>query len=133
MINEPNKVILHCSASPQGRGDDAKVIHRWHKERGFDLIGYHYVILEDGTVQNGRPEYCYGAHAKGYNKDTLGICLIGEDLFTDEQFGSLSQLLRDLMIKYNIKRKDILGHYQVSNKSCPNFNVPEFLATKMKG
>ena len=133
MINEPKKVILHCSDSPQGRGDGAKEIHRWHKMRGWDGIGYNYVIKEDGTIENGRPEYWIPAGAKGYNKDTLHICLIGIDSFTDEQFGSLAQLLRDIMIRYDIRKKNIIGHYMVSNKTCPNFNVPEFLSTKMKG
>jgi N-acetylmuramoyl-L-alanine amidase len=133
MINEPKKIILHCSDSPHGRDDGAKEIHRWHLERGWDGIGYNYVIKEDGTIENGRPEYWIPAGAKGYNKDTLHICLIGINEFTDKQFQSLSILLRDIMLRYDIKKKDILGHYQVSSKSCPNFNVQSFVATKMKG
>jgi N-acetylmuramoyl-L-alanine amidase len=133
MINEPKKVIIHSSDSPHGRGDGAKEIHRWHLERGWDGIGYSYVIKEDGSIENGRPEYWIPAGARGYNKDTLHICLIGIDEFTDKQFQSLSILLRDIMLRYDINKKDILGHYQVSSKSCPNFNVQEFIATKMKG
>ena len=82
------KAVIHCSDSPQGRGDNAQTIHRWHKERGFDGIGYHYVILEDGTVENGRPEFWSGAHAKGHN-DAIGICFIGDEDFTEAQFQSL--------------------------------------------
>ena len=85
------KAVIHCSDSPQGRGDNAQTIHRWHKERGFDGIGYHYVILEDGTVENGRPEFWSGAHAKGHN-DAIGICFIGDEDFTEAQFQSLAKL-----------------------------------------
>jgi len=92
------KAVIHCSDSPHGRGDNAATIHKWHKERGFDGIGYHYVILEDGEVENGRPHYWEGAHTKGHN-DTIGICLIGEHDFTPEQFKSLSGLLDVLRFK----------------------------------
>ena len=118
------KVIIHCSDSPQGRGDDAETIHAWHKERGFDGIGYHYVILEDGTIQNGRPEFWSGAHAKGHNK-AIGICLIGEDEFTPAQFISLEKLLKD----NGYEADEVVGHYKVSKKTCPNFNVETFLVS----
>jgi len=117
--------IIHCSDSPQGRGDTAETIHQWHKERGFDGIGYHYVILEDGTVEVGRPEYWRGSHAKRYNR-ALGICLIGIDEFTVAQFISLEKLLKD----HNFKANEVVGHYQVNlDKTCPNFNVPRYLVS----
>ena len=116
------KAIIHCSDSPQGRGDNAETIHSWHKERGFDGIGYHYVILEDGTVEAGRPHYWSGAHAKGHN-DALGICLIGVDEFTPSQFISLEKLLKDR----GFKADEVVGHYAVSKKTCPNFNVQTYL------
>lgn len=116
------KCVIHCSDSPQGRGDNAETIHKWHKERGFDGIGYHYVILEDGTIENGRPEYWSGAHAKGYN-EALGICLIGIDSFTAAQFISLEKILKER----NFKQDEVVGHYAVSNKTCPNFDVESFV------
>jgi len=116
------KVIIHCSDSPQGRGDTAETIHRWHKERGYDGIGYHYVILEEGTIENGRPEYWAGAHAKGHN-EAIGICLIGKDSFTNAQFISLEKLL--IAGKYTAD--EVVGHYEVSDKPCPNFNVETYL------
>ena len=117
------KCIIHCSDSPHNRGDNAETIHRWHLANGWDGIGYHYVILEDGTVENGRPEYWKGAHAKGHNK-AIGICLIGINEFTHAQFISLEKLLKDRKFKNN----EIVGHYEVSkNKTCPNFNVKTFL------
>lgn len=119
-------IIVHCSDSPH-RGDTAETIHKWHIDRGFDGIGYHYVILEDGTIQRGRPEYWDGSHAKGYNNTHLGICLMGKEYFTREQFSSLEDLLLILMDRHKIKKESIKGHYEVSSKTCPNFNVKEFL------
>jgi len=115
-------IVVHCSDSPQGRGDTAATIHRWHIERGFDGIGYHYVILEDGTIENGRPLYWTGAHAKGYNH-YAGICLIGIDKFTHAQFKSLKKLCFGLMEDYKISPSNVIGHCDVSNKTCPNFDV----------
>ena len=118
------KTVIHCSDSPQGRGDNAKTIHQWHLANGWDGIGYHKVILEDGTVENGRPEYWKGSHARGYN-DALGICLIGDDSFTPAQFISLEKILKNRAFK----KDEVVGHYKVSSKSCPNFNVENFLAS----
>ncbi len=119
------KAIIHCSDSPQGRGDNAETIHNWHLERGWDGIGYHFVILEDGTVEAGRPPYWKGSHARGHN-DALGICLIGEDSFTPAQFISLEKLLKER----GLKADEVVGHYAVNkNKSCPNFNVETFLVS----
>lgn len=117
---EAKGIIVHCSDSPQGRGDNAATIDRWHKERGWSGIGYHYVILEDGAVEAGRPLGKSGAHARGYN-DYVGICLIGKDVFTDEQFNSLETLCR------GFDTNNIIGHYKVSAKTCPNFDVEQFV------
>lgn len=124
-MSRENGIVIHCSDSPQGRSDNAEIIHTWHKDRGFDGIGYHYVILEDGTIENGRPEYWSGAHAKGYNH-YFGICLIGVDSFTQAQFDSLERKVRELRIVYGIPAFNVIGHYQVSTKTCPNFDVNEF-------
>ena len=117
------KAIIHCSDSPQGRGDTAETIHQWHLANGWDGIGYHYVILEDGTIQKGRPEYWKGSHARGYN-EAIGICLIGEDTFQHAQMIALEKMIK-------AKRwsgSEVVGHYVVNkNKSCPNFNVEQFL------
>jgi len=121
------KIVIHCSDSPHGRGDDAQTIHRWHKQRGWDGIGYHFVILENGEIQNGRPLYWQGAHVNGHNKDTIGICLIGRDAFTQEQFSSLDNLAKGLMRMYGLEEKDVVGHGELDRgKTCPNFNVREF-------
>jgi N-acetylmuramoyl-L-alanine amidase len=120
-------IVIHCSDSPQGRGDNAETIDRWHKERGWSSIGYHFVILEDGTIEAGRDIDKQGAHAKGYNH-YIGICLIGIDKFTDKQFESLKALVSGLMENYDIMPNKVLGHYQVDKhgKTCPNIDIVEF-------
>ena len=119
-------IVVHCSDSPQGRGDDAKTIHAWHLQRGWDGIGYHYVITEDGTRQAGRPEYWVGSYVAKHNTLSVGICLIGRDEFTPEQYSELVSLLRELRGRY--PQAKIVGHYQLDPaKTCPNFDVPAFI------
>lgn len=122
-----DRIVIHCSDSPQGRGDNAKTIDSWHKQRGWSGIGYHYVILEDGTIEVGRDLNRSGAHAKGYNRKSIGICLIGKDSFTDKQFMALSALTIGLKKQFKVDNNMINGHYQLSSKTCPNFDVPEFI------
>lgn len=120
-----NKIVIHCSASPNGREDTAEDIHRWHQDRGFDGIGYHYVIEVKGKLSVGRPEYWQGAHAIWHNENSLGVCLIGTDEFNVDQFAILDNLLRKLKIKYpGVK---IIGHNEISNKTCPGFDVQKWL------
>ena len=132
-----NSIIIHCSDSPQGRGDNAAAIDRWHKERGFGTvgtdgkvyhIGYHYVILEDGTIETGRPLVTSGAHCKGHNGNSIGICMLGIDSFTEEQYKALAGLVSNLMVEYKISPKQVRGHSAYSDyKTCPNFSVSEFM------
>jgi len=118
-------LVVHCSASPQNRGDDAKTIHRWHKERDWSGIGYHYVILETGEVQAGRPEYWTGAHVRGYNSRSLGICLIGDGEYTDNQLESLRSKLR--LLKHKYPNAKICGHRDLDDKKdCPKFDVQDW-------
>lgn len=124
---EAKGIVIHCSDSPH-RGDTAEDIHRWHLQRGFDGIGYHYVIREDGQVEKGRPDFWNGAHARGCNSTHLGVCLLGIDEFTPEQFDALKDLVIGLMLEYSIDIKNVIGHYMVdSGKTCPNFDVEKFL------
>lgn len=128
-------IAVHCSFSPQGRGDDAKTIDDWHKERWGSGIGYHYVVLEDGTIQKGRWADYTGAHVKGFNRNTIGICRIGgmgaegqalEDI-TNKQIVALRNLTTLLISDkmYGLLPEDILGHgeYPNVNKSCPLMNM----------
>ncbi len=132
-----DKIVLHCSASSFG---DVDTITSWHIERGFETIGYHYVILngyrknrkyledDNGLLEKGRDIDIAGAHARGDNSTSIGICLIGNSDFTDEQFTELKRLLKELMESYNIPVSRVIGHYETvsgaaGGKSCPNFNV----------
>ena len=87
------KLIIHCSATPNGRYHNAEDIHRWHLEKGWDGIGYHWVITPKGELQAGRPEYWKGSHAYGHNSGSIGVCMIGTDEFSDEQWEVLTNLV----------------------------------------
>lgn len=118
-----NKIILHCSASDDPK-QTAAMIDSWHKARGFKKIGYHFFIRVDGTIEKGRDIEEVGAHAEGYNTDSIGICLAGLTKFSSEQFKSLSIILKNLKPKY--PTATIHGHKEFSNKSCPVFDYTEF-------
>ena len=114
-------LVIHCSDTDNDIS--AKDIHKMHLNFGWDGIGYHKVISRYGKIENGRPEYWIGAHVKGKNDISLGVCLIGRSNFTDQQFIALEQVIRSWKNLYpNAK---IVGHCDTGNtkKTCPNFNV----------
>ena len=116
-------LIVHCSDTPDNRNVNAEFIHKMHLNFGWDGIGYHKVVLRSGEIQEGRPEYWVGAHVKGLNKFSLGVCLIGSKKFTKKQFVSLKKILINWKKKY--PRAKVLGHRDSTktNKTCPNFDV----------
>lgn len=143
-------IVIHCSATRAGQDVRASDIDKWHKERGFKMIGYHFVIDLDGTVEIGRPLTMDGAHCntagtsgKSYNKHSIGICIVGgldengnpADTRTDAQKLSCANLIAQLEMEYNIV--DVLGHRDASPdlngdgqitknewiKMCPCFDV----------
>tara|TARA_R110002167_G_scaffold9628_4_gene44564 strand:- start:1644 stop:2054 length:411 start_codon:yes stop_codon:yes gene_type:complete len=125
-IGKIKKLVVHVSDSPQGRGDTAKTINRWHLENGWDGIGYHSVILEDGTIENGRPIYWKGSHVGAFNSESLGVCLIGKGGdATQEQLLSLhEQLMRWLTL---FPDAEICGHTDLDpRKTCPGFDVKKW-------
>ncbi len=119
-------LIIHCSDTPNKQNVDAAFIHKMHLNNGWDGIGYHKVILRSGIVENGRPEFWIGAHVKGLNDQSLGVCLIGSTKFTKMQFSSLKKVLFNWKKKY--PKAIILGHRDATNttKTCPNFNVEKW-------
>lgn len=129
IMRDINKIIIHCSDTPFGYSFSASDIDRWHKERGFDCIGYHYVIRLDGFIEVGRPIEQIGAHCYGHNKDSIGICYIGgrdsdgiiSDTRTLEQKESLHDLVSYLKVKF--PNVSVHGHNEFSSKPCPCFNV----------
>ena len=124
------EIIVHCSATPEGKDFTVADITRWHKQRGFRTIGYHYVVYRDGSVHIGRPEGEIGAHCVGHNAVSIGVCYIGglaadgktaKDTRTPEQREALLMLLRHLRKKYpNAK---IYGHRDFAAKACPSFDA----------
>lgn len=122
-----NKVIIHCADTPSSMDIGVNEIRHWHvDERGWSDVGYHYVIRRDGTIEVGRMEDVQGAHCSGQNAQSLGICLVGRDEFTDEQFSSLEKLVQSIEVRYGLV--EVCGHYKYSTKTCPNFSVEEWLA-----
>ena len=120
------KIVIHCSDTPDLENVTAADIHLMHIGFGWEGIGYHKIILKNGSVENGRPLFWKGAHAYGINDESLGICLIGKNEFNTKQFLSLKDLLIEWKIKY--PKAMILGHRDAieTNKTCPNFNVLEW-------
>ena len=128
-----NKIVIHCTATPEGREHNVADIRRWHLKRGFSDIGYHYLIHIDGKIEVGRPLHRIGAHTSGENTGSIGICYVGgmtknmkkaKDTRTQAQKDSLVKLLHELIYKYN-KDMTIHGHNEFANKACPSFNVQE--------
>ena len=121
-------LVVHCSDTPNNRDVDAKEIHGWHLQNGWDGIGYHAVIKRDGTIERGRPEYWQGSHVRGHNDESLGVCLIGRDQFTDDQLESLRFILRDWKLKYPLSA--VVGHRDLDpKKTCPNMDIAHWIAT----
>lgn len=127
-----DSIIIHCSATPEGKHFTAADIRRWHKAQGWSDIGYHYVILLDGTVQEGRPIEQPGAHCKGMNDRSIGICYIGglasdgktpKDTRTTAQKASMHALVEKLANRYGLTASQIHGHNEYAAKACPSFNV----------
>lgn len=133
-----DKIIIHCSATPASMDIGVEEIKKWHTDpkpigNGWSDIGYHDIIRRDGTAQEGRPLSISGAHTRGQNKDSIGICLIGgvdnnnhpEKNFTKDQFKTLNRLLRLYRVQY--PKATIHGHREFANKSCPSFDVQEYI------
>lgn len=149
-MNKIDAIVIHCSATRAGQDVRAADIDKWHKERGFAMIGYNYVVDLDGTIEVGRPLNRDGAHCNtaglsgvSYNKHSIGICYVGgldafgnaADTRTDAQKIAMEQLVHELMGKYPIK--EVIGHRDASPdkngdgkitpnewiKMCPCFDV----------
>jgi N-acetylmuramoyl-L-alanine amidase len=129
-MRQINFIVIHCSASDNPKHDNIETIKQWHKENGWSDIGYHYVIVKSGKTYVGRAESIIGSHVKGHNKNSIGICLTGLNNFSEQQKNHLGILLKNLCVKYNLKKTDILGHCDLDkHKTCPNFDLHGFLAT----
>lgn len=139
-------IIIHCSATKASQNIGAAEIRRWHtdpppKGNGWTDIGYHYVIRRDGDLDYGRNLATPGAHAKPWNHNSIGICMVGgiaddgapEDNFTPEQWKSLEALVRRLTTAYRVS--DVIGHRDVPGvtKACPSFDAKAWWAKVQQG
>lgn len=146
-MREIDRIVLHCSDSKWG---DVMDINWWHAARNFICeitkgfiinVGYHFIITNsnidadvsiqacDGAVTEGRPLGKVGAHCAGYNATSIGICLIGVDLFTPKQLDSAVKLVQELRRKFNIPLARVQGHYEldpVNRPNCPGFDMEVF-------
>lgn len=125
-----NEIIVHCSATAEGRDYTVGDIDCWHKSRGWQCIGYHYVIYRDGSVHTGRPVAQIGAHCTGHNANSIGVCYIGgcaadgktpKDTRTPQQREALRRLVADLQKQY--PGATVHGHREFAAKACPSFDV----------
>lgn len=124
-----NEIIVHCTATKAGQNFTVEDVRRWHLQRKYKDIGYHYLVLLDGTVEKGRSVEEVGAHCVGHNSHSIGVCYVGgldasgkaSDTRTLEQRIALRQLLTDLKAKY--PKAVIHGHCDFAAKACPCFNA----------
>lgn len=131
-------IIIHCAATKPSMDIGAKEIDNWHRAKGYFGIGYHYVIRRNGEVELGRPLDKAGAHAKGHNETSIGVCLVcgiddrgnPENNFTPEQWAELAKLVTDLQGRFGALK--VIGHNEVAAKACPSFNVQKWLEGGMK-
>ena len=143
-------IVVHCSATRAGQDVKASDIDKWHKERGFKCIGYHFVVDLDGTIEAGRPLTMSGAHCntsglsgRVYNSHSIGVCYVGgldkdgnaADTRTPAQKVALHNLIYSLIMQYPIK--EVIGHRDASPdkngdgqisqnewiKACPCYDV----------
>lgn len=123
------KIIIHCTATPAGRTVTVKDVDAWHRQRGFQGIGYHYLIGLNGEVWKGRPVGTIGAHTLGQNARSIGICYVGGldvngkplDTRTPVQKNALVKLLKSL--KAQFPEATIHGHREFAAKDCPCFDA----------
>lgn len=146
-------IVIHCTATANGKHVSVETVRGWHLARGFRDIGYHYLIDVDGSVSVGRPEEQVGAHAEGQNAHSIGVCLVGgvggpsktdPGRYTPAQWDCLRIAVQDLQSRYPGAR--VIGHRELSPdldgdgqiephefiKLCPSFDVPMWLASNME-
>lgn len=129
-----NDIILHCSATQEGKSFTVEDIRKWHKAQGWSDIGYHYLIYLDGSIHKGRDESISGAHCENHNSNSIGVCYIGgvdkngkpKDTRNKEQKQAQHKLIQELLDKYNLTLNNVHCHNQYSNKACPSHSIDLF-------
>lgn len=129
-MRDIKKIVIHCAATPPDMDIGAPEIRQWHLERGWDDIGYHYVIKRGGGVDFGRARDRSGAHVRGHNLDSIGICLVGglnearkpDANYTRKQLSALERIVNDLLREY--PGAEVMGHRDLDpGKDCPCFDA----------
>jgi len=128
-------IMLHCSATKPSMNIGVREIRQWHKEMGWLDVGYHFIIERDGTVEEGRPVDVIGSHVKGYNHNSVGVCLVGgvddankfDANFTPAQNVALKAVVAKLKALY--PHAAIHGHHDFAAKACPSFAVQQWVST----
>lgn len=130
MARKISEIIVHCTATAEGKDFKVSDIDRWHRAKGWDGIGYHKVVYIDGSVHQGRPDEKVGAHCIGHNQNSIGVVYVGgvasdgktpKDTRTPQQKTALRKLLTDLKRKY--PNATIHGHRDFAAKACPSFDA----------
>lgn len=126
-----NRIIVHCTATPEGRVETVQSIRNMHLANGWSDIGYHYLIGLNGERWNGRNVNTVGAHCNGYNANSIGVCYVGgvdknlktKDTRTQKQKDALLAILKDLRRLY--PKAKICGHRDLDKqgKECPSFDA----------
>lgn len=128
-----NKIVIHCTDSPDSMDIGFREINEWHQKRGFldkhtnISCGYHYIIRRDGKVETGRPESSSGAHVAGHNSNSIGVVWVGRTHLSPAQDKALLATVRDLLARYKLDASAVVGHKELDpNKTCPNINMDKF-------
>jgi N-acetylmuramoyl-L-alanine amidase len=130
-MRDINYIVIHCAATKPSMDVPIERVRKWHLDRGWSDIGYHYYITRDGKIHKGRDLNIVGAHVSGYNKNSIGICYEGginekgdpEDNRTDEQKKSLLKVVK--VLKFVFENAVVQGHRDFPNvkKACPSFDA----------
>jgi N-acetyl-anhydromuramyl-L-alanine amidase AmpD len=138
-LRKINRIIVHCSYTKPDHDVTVDEIRKWHtdpkpKGNGWSDIGYHFVILRNGRIEPGIDIKKIGSHAKGFNSDSVGICLAGgmseenkpERNYTDAQYDTLAHAIHALRMGLG-DHITIHGHNEFNkNKECPCFDVAQW-------
>jgi N-acetylmuramoyl-L-alanine amidase len=130
-VRKLDRIILHCTATPEGRHVDVDTIRVWHKARGWRDIGYHFIIYVDGSVHAGRAVEKTGAHVSGHNATTIGVVYVGgtdaagkaKDTMNDAQETAFVNLVKHLRDQFG--PLTLHGHNEYAAKACPSFIVKD--------
>ncbi len=134
MMRNIDKIIIHCTATPEGKDYTVDEIRGWHVSgNGWKDIGYHFVVHLDGEVSLGRPVDQIGAHCKGQNANSIGVAYVGgctADGKTpkDTRTAAQKKALRNLVaiLEHSFPGATLHCHNEFANKACPSFKIQDF-------